>query len=111
MRSKLKRMNLFQNLWGRKSSVSFSELQHKGAQIVDVRTPSEYAQGHLEGSLNIPLPALLDNLKILDNKKPIITCCASGIRSGNAKKVLETNGFDKVYNGGGWKRLQNKLSM
>ena len=41
--------------------------------------------------------------------KPVITCCASGMRSGSAVNVLKSNGFQEVYNGGSWFRLQSKL--
>jgi len=46
----------------------------------------------------------------MDLKKPIITCCASGMRSASAKSILKQNGFE-VYNGGGWTALQHKLNQ
>ncbi|MEY3422923.1 MAG: hypothetical protein RIR48_3252, partial [Bacteroidota bacterium] len=48
-------------------------------------------------------------LKQLDKSKPIITCCASGMRSGSAKSLLIANGFTEVYNGGGWTGLKQRL--
>jgi rhodanese-related sulfurtransferase len=45
----------------------------------------------------------------LDKKTPIITCCASGMRSGSAKNLLKSNGFTQVYNGGSWMTLRNKI--
>ncbi len=104
-------MNLFQSLLGKNSTVDFSALKKEGAQIVDVRSPKEYEGGHIVGSLNIPLQDLSNSLGKLDENKTIITCCASGVRSGNAKNFLKRNGFDEVYNGGGWKSLKNKLRM
>ncbi|MCX6265192.1 MAG: rhodanese-like domain-containing protein, partial [Bacteroidetes bacterium] len=62
------------------------------------------------GSKNIPLQELGSKLNMLDKSKPIITCCASGIRSASAKSLLLQKGFSEVYNGGGWTSLQNKLS-
>ena len=47
-------------------------------------------------------------MKKLDLKKPIITCCASGMRSASAKIIFEQNGFE-AYNGGNWKSLESKL--
>jgi rhodanese-related sulfurtransferase len=47
---------------------------------------------------------------MLDKSKPVITCCASGMRSASAKSLLLQKGFSEVYNGGGWTSLQNKLS-
>ena len=45
----------------------------------------------------------------LDKNKPVITCCASGMRSGAAKNFLKSNGFKEVYNGGSWISLRNKI--
>jgi rhodanese-related sulfurtransferase len=44
-----------------------------------------------------------------DKNKVIITCCASGNRSGMAKRILTSKGYTQVYNGGGWMSLRNKL--
>ncbi|MEP1033296.1 rhodanese-like domain-containing protein [Ekhidna sp.] len=76
-----------------------------GATIVDVRTKTEYEGGHLRNSINIPLDSLPKHLGDLDKNKPVITCCASGIRSGSAKRMLKARGFE-VVNGGGWASLQ-----
>ena len=91
------------------NTVDYKELVDRGAQIVDVRTPSEFSSGHIRNSKNIPLDQLNAGMKKLDVKKPVITCCASGMRSSSAKAILQQNGFE-VYNGGGWSSLQNKLS-
>lgn len=77
----------------------------EGAAIIDVRSPTEYEGGHLRNSKNIPLDNLPKHIGQLDKTKPIITCCASGMRSGSAKRMLKANGF-KVMNGGGWMNLQ-----
>ena len=89
-------------------SVDFKSLVKNGAQIIDVRTPQEFKGGHLKKSINIPLQSLSAKLKSLDQNKAIITVCASGIRSSNAKGILKSNGFE-VYNGGAWMNLQNKI--
>ncbi|MEQ9467285.1 MAG: rhodanese-like domain-containing protein [Ekhidna sp.] len=81
------------------------EYLQQGATIVDVRTKTEFEGGHLRNSVNIPLDSLPKHLGQLDKNKPIITCCASGMRSGLAKRMLKTNGFE-VVNGGGWMKLQ-----
>jgi rhodanese-related sulfurtransferase len=52
------------------------------------------------------LDALKHNLSKLDKSKPVITCCASGIRSASAKNILRSNGFEEVKNGGGWASLR-----
>lgn len=89
-------------------SVDFKFLVSNGAQIIDVRTPQEYKGGHLKKSINVPLQSLSAKLKSLDKNKAIITVCASGMRSSNAKGILKSNGFE-AYNGGAWSNLQNKL--
>jgi rhodanese-related sulfurtransferase len=70
--------------------------------IVDVRTPGEFMGGNVTGSINIPLQEIqerLDELKSLP--QPIILCCASGGRSGQATSFLQRQGIDCV-NGGSW---------
>ena len=99
--------DFIKNLFGSKG-VDLKELFIGGAQIIDVRTPAEFKNGHIKQSKNIPLQQLQSEMKKLDLKKPIITCCASGMRSASAKSILKQNGFD-AHNGGGWNSLQNKL--
>ncbi|RSK39083.1 rhodanese-like domain-containing protein [Mangrovimonas spongiae] len=80
-----------------------------GAVILDVRTLQEYNNGHIDGSKHIPLNELnnrVDELKTLN--KPLIVCCASGVRSTKAAKFLNLNNLDAI-NGGGWKSLESKL--
>lgn len=88
----------------------YSKLLKDGAVILDVRSKSEYAGGHIKGSVNITLDSLQNNLnKFKDKNKAIITCCASGMRSASAKSILKANGYSNVHNGGGWQSLNNKL--
>lgn len=88
----------------------YSKLLKDGAVIIDVRSKSEYAGGHIKGSVNITLDSLQNNLnKFKDKNKAIITCCASGMRSASAKSILKANGYSNVHNGGGWQSLNNKL--
>jgi phage shock protein E len=102
-------LSFIKKLFGGGPSIDFAQLVKNGAQIIDVRTPGEYQGGHIKGSKNIPLQVLTSKTTTLDKTKPIITCCASGMRSASAKSVLLKNGFTEVYNGGGWNGLQNKL--
>ena len=97
------------NLLGMGPKLDYKELMQNGATIVDVRTTSEYQTGHIKGSVNIPLDSLSSNLSKLKKDKPVITCCASGMRSASAKSILKSNGFTDVYNGGGWSSLQSKI--
>ena len=77
-----------------------------GATIVDVRTTGEYAGGHIKGSVNIPLASLGAQLSKIKKDKPVITCCASGMRSASARSMLISNGFKEVYNAGSWYSLK-----
>ncbi|MBS1589795.1 MAG: rhodanese-like domain-containing protein [Bacteroidetes bacterium] len=91
-------------------STDFKALVSNGAQIIDVRTPGEFNSGHIKGSVNIPLQNLNGQLSKIKKDKPVVTCCASGMRSASAKSILKANGFSEVYNGGGWTSLKAKIS-
>ena len=78
-----------------------------GALIVDVRTPQEYKDGHIEGSLNVPLDEIGKAMLWLQKDVPTVLVCASGSRSGQAVQILKANGFEKIYNGGAWDSLGN----
>ena len=98
------------NLIGLGPRVNYADLVKNGAIIVDVRTKSEYATGHIKGSINIPVDGLTNNLlQIKDKNKPIITCCASGVRSATARNKLRSLGYTQVYNGGSWGSLNYKI--
>ncbi len=102
-------LEILKNLFGTGIKTDYKELVSKGAQIIDVRTPQEFNGGHIRGSVNIPLQVLEKNLSRIKKDKPVITCCASGMRSGAAKRILSANGYAEVHNGGGWSGLQNNL--
>ncbi len=74
----------------------------EGALVVDVRTPDEFARGHYDGAINIPLGELSDQLDRLgpDKNKPVVLYCHSGARSAAAKRTLERAGFTNVANAG-----------
>lgn len=84
-----------------------SELLKNGAIILDVRPSEEYRGGHIQGSKNIPVNTIQSNIEeIRKYGKPIITCCASGMRGGVAATHLKSSGIESV-NGGNWGSLQN----
>lgn len=94
--------------FGNKSN-SIQEFKDKGAIVIDVRSQGEFAGGHIKGAKNIPLNEIgnkINDIKKLN--KPVIACCASGMRSSQATSILKQNGIDAI-NGGGWQSLQNKL--
>lgn len=83
--------------------VSVEEFQKLIAQegaLVDVRTPGEYAQGHLENATNINIFASSFNEQVskLDKNKPVYLYCKSGGRSAKAMSQLKGLGFTKLYN-------------
>ncbi len=80
-----------------------------GAVIIDVRTVGEFKDGHIKNSKNIPLHEIaskIDAIKKLN--KPVIVCCRSGMRSGQANMILKNNGLESI-NGGGWMSLKSKI--
>jgi phage shock protein E len=101
-------MDFLKMIFGKK--VNLQEVISGGALILDVRTKGEYQSGHLKNSINIPIDKLPQNIKKLNKNKSIITCCASGSRSASAKRILKSNGFEQVYNGGSWYSLRKYLS-
>jgi phage shock protein E len=78
--------------------------------IVDVRTIEEFRGGHVAGSINIPLQevvARVEEIKALP--QPIIFCCASGGRSGQATQYFKSLGMD-CENGGSWLDVNYQLN-
>ncbi len=103
-------LNFLKNLFKSETEPNFAALVKTGALILDVRTGGEYSGGNIKNSVNISVDALPANLKRLkDKNQPIITCCASGMRSSSAKRILKAAGYTNVYNGGSWLSLREKL--
>lgn len=83
---------------------------HAGAVLLDVRTAEEYRQGHIEGSLNVPLQniqAVKDRISDLD--KPVYVHCLSGSRSAQVASVLKSMGYTNVVNIGGIHAYHGKV--
>jgi len=101
---------LIKQMLGFGTKVDFAGLLRNGGIIIDVRTKGEFNGGNIKDSLNIPLDQIASNLsRLKDKDAPIITCCASGMRSANAKMILKSKGYINVHNGGGWSSLRSKL--
>jgi len=91
---------------GAVSTIPVSEFQGKlttsakGAQLVDVRTPEEYAEGHLKGAVNMNInsDAFEQQVGKLNKDMPVFVYCRSGGRSARAASKMESMGFRKVYN-------------
>lgn len=99
-------LDKIKSLLGLGPKVDIGAVIASGGIILDVRSPSEYASGHIKGSINIPVNELSKHFTKLKKDKAIVTCCASGMRSGMAKQALQSNGFKEVYNGGSWYSLK-----
>ncbi|MDO4285642.1 MAG: FAD-dependent oxidoreductase [Eubacteriales bacterium] len=78
-------------------------LQEKRATLLDVRTPGEYAAGHIEGFANIPVDELRDHLSELPKDRPVYVICQSGLRSYIASRILEGNGYEAFNFSGGFR--------
>ena len=89
------------------------EALKRGAVIVDVRTPHEFDNGKVPGSINIPVDRISTNIeRIRSIRKPVIVVCESGVRSSQVRNILSSAGIQEVYNGGNWGsvlRILNKL--
>ena len=73
-----------------------------GAQLVDVRTPREYASGALPGAINLPVQYVAVAHEHLDPERPVIVYCRSGSRSEMARMILASMGFAEVLNLGSY---------
>ena len=81
------------------------EMQRAGDPIVDVRTPEEYASGHIAGAVNIPITQLPAGLDALPDG-PVITTCSMGGRGGRAAAMLDGAGYLAFTIAGGTKAWQ-----
>lgn len=97
---------LIKNLFGIGPKINVKELIASGAIVLDVRSPAEFKDGHIQGALNFPLPNLSSQMNKLKKEQVIVTCCRSGSRSAMAKRILKSNGFPQVHNGGPWTNLR-----
>ena len=75
-----------------------------GALLVDVRSPEEFASGHVEGARNIPQEQIERRLSEFgdDRSREIVVYCGSGRRAALAQETLSAHGFISVFNAGGY---------
>ena len=86
-------------------------VQMEEAQLIDVRTPEEYGEGHIANALNIDFFSdnFLENMENLDKEKPVVLYCKSGNRSNKSAQKLKESGFSKIYDvDGGITEWKNK---
>lgn len=92
-------------LEGRSNLVDYKYVENRDkntTMLIDVRTPKEFAEGHIEGAINIPVDELRSRLNELDKDKEIIEYCRVGIRGHVAERILVQNGFRVKNMSGGW---------
>ena len=75
-------------------------INREDAQVIDVREAEEFAAGHLPEAKNVPLAKLADRISEIERfkDKPVIVCCASGMRSGKACGELRKLGVATIHN-------------
>lgn len=95
-------------LLGDASPDDVERVLRQGATVVDIRSAEEYAQGHVPGSLHIPLSTLLHNLSSIPKDRPVVTCNAEDALSATAAEILFAHGF-RAYDGGGWTKVAKLL--
>ena len=87
------------------------EMLDQNAVIIDVRTPAEFMGGHVAGATNIPLNTISERVEeIKAINKPVVLCCASGNRSGQATAYLKQAGVN-CENGGGWLQVNAMVNQ
>ena len=86
--------------------------QASNAVLVDVRTPEEYREGHIPGSINVPLQQIEDiDLEVSDMSTPLFVYCRSGARSRQATAMLQEMGYEEVHNIGGILDYKGKVEL
>jgi phage shock protein E len=100
---------LLKNMFSKEDN-NLVQIVNDGAFLVDVRSPLEFSSGKVKGSVNIPVDQIQNNMAKFKDKKNIVVFCRSGIRSSQAKAILERNGFINVTNGGTWQNVESLLT-
>ena len=77
--------------------------------LLDTRTQGEYARGHVDGFINIPVDDLRENIDKLDKSKPVYVMCQSGLRSYISCRILAGEGFDGYNFSGGYRFYENVM--
>lgn len=98
-------LSFLKRIFGAGNSPEIEEKIKSGAYLVDVRSTSEFAGGSVRGAVNIPLNTIQNQIAKFKNKKDIVVFCQSGMRSGQAVSILKKNGIQNVFNGGGWRNV------
>lgn len=84
-------------------------VNQKNVLLVDVRTPEEFSEGNIKGSINIPVDSIEQNLDKFKNKEQIVVFCKGGVRSKKAKNILEEHGFTNITDGHSFKNIKKLI--
>ncbi len=88
------------------SGTQVQTLLRQGATLVDVRSPGEFASGHINGAINIPVDQIRSRMSEIPSGKPVVLYCRSGARSSSAAQTLRSAGRTDVHNAGAMSNLQ-----
>ena len=102
---------LFKNLFAKTDGNSLTEILADHPFLVDVRSKDEFNSGSCKGAVNIPVDQIQNQLSKFKDKKNIVVFCRSGMRSSQAKSILERNGINNVTNGGGLTNVQRLVNQ
>jgi phage shock protein E len=104
-------MGILQKIMGSITGVDSSEALPPDAVLVDVRSPAEFASGHVQGALHMPLVRLLHDIGqiVPDKNTPVVVYCQSGARSASARRQMMDMGYQNVINGGGVRALAERM--
>jgi len=104
-------ITIFRNMFGlfsRKKSERINKYLSKNAQLLDVRSSSEFNASSLPGSLNVPVQSIDSRMSEIDKTRPVVVYCAMGGRSTIAAAKLKSKGY-KVVDAGGIKTVSKHL--
>ncbi len=105
-------MSILKSIFGNSKKTPVStlvEIQKNGATVLDVRSPSEFKNGHITSAKNIPVEELSKRIgEVKHMPSPILTVCRSGMRSKMAQKILQKQGIES-YNAGAWTAFNQHL--
>jgi len=103
-------LGLLKKLFAPGDNTKLKETLEAGAVLIDVRSPGEFASGHIKGSVNIPVDRLGNQVQVLKKDKPVVVYCRSGARSMAAKALLEKRGFKNIVDGGSISTVEKLLN-
>ena len=94
--------------WGQSSSLNKDRIFDQDSLIVDVRTPDEYASGHIKNAVNIPFNTILEDIKYFapDKERTIVLYCQTGSRADLIEKKLKYMGYKNIINARKYKDLK-----